>query len=142
VLEQAPLPQQGDLLSILGVFAEPLLEPRRFVDLIGRKRLMSSDLFDYLMKDREAELRAELRSEYEAQLRQQEIQLRRQELQQILEDTLLVQFPDIPFAMVRNVRRIEQPAALSHLIVAVQQVPDLAAAEQLLREAAEQAPGE
>jgi hypothetical protein len=142
VLEQAPLPQQGDLLSILGVFAEPLLEPRRFVDLIGRERLMSSDLFDELMKDREAELRAELRSEYEAQLRQQEIQLRRQELQQILEDTLLVQFPDIPFAMVRNVRGIEQPAVLSHLIVAVQQVPDLAAAEQLLREAAEQAPGE
>jgi hypothetical protein len=132
VLEQAPLPQQGDLLSILGVFAEPLLEPRRFVDLIGRERLMSSDLFDELMKDREAELRAELRSEYEAQLR-------RQELQQILEDTLLVQFPAAPLALVRTIRQVQQPAVLSRLIVAVQQVPDLAAAEQLLRESAEQA---
>ena len=135
VLAQAPLPQQGDLRSILGMFAEPLLEPRRCVDLIGKERLMRSDLFDYLMKDREVELRAELRSEYEAQLR-------RQELQQILEDTLLVRFPDIPFALVRNVRWIEQPAVLSRLIVAVQQMPDLAAAEQLLREAAEQATGE
>jgi len=132
VLEQAPLPQQGDLLSILGVFAEPLLEPRRFVELIGRERLMSSDLFDYLMKDREAELRAELRSEYEAQLRWQE-------LQQILEDTLLVQFPAAPLALVRTIRQVRQPAVLSRLIVAVQQVPDLAAAEQLLRDAAEQA---
>jgi hypothetical protein len=39
-------------------------------------------------------------------------------------------------------RWIGQPAELSRLIVAVHQVPDLAAAEQLLREAAEQAPGE
>jgi|GEM_PF-4232831 len=40
VLAQAPLPQQGDLRSILGMFAEPLLEPRRCVDPIGRERLL------------------------------------------------------------------------------------------------------
>jgi hypothetical protein len=131
VLEQAPSPQQGDLLSILGVFAEPFLETQRFVDLVGRERLMSSDLFDYLMKDREAELQAQL----QAQLRQQEEHFRL-EFQQALEDTLLVRFPAAPLALVRDIRRIEAPAELRRLIVAVQQVPDLVAAEQLLREAA------
>jgi hypothetical protein len=131
VLEQAPPPQQGDLLSILGVFAEPFLETQRFVDLVGRERLMSSDLFDYLMKDREAELQAQL----QAQLRQQEEHFRL-EFQQALEDTLLVRFPAAPLALVRDIRRIEAPPELRRLIVAVQQVPDLAAAEQLLREAA------
>lgn len=125
VLEQAPPPQQGDLLSILGVFAEPLLEPQQFVDLVGRERLMSSDLFDYLMKDREAELHAQFRHE----------------LQQLLEDTLLVRFPAAPLALVRDIRRIDDPSVLRRLIVAVQQVPDLAAAEQVLREAAAQTDG-
>lgn len=141
VLQQAPLSQQGDLLSILGVFAEPLFEPQRFVALVGRERLMSSDLFDYLMKDREAELR----TTYEAQLQQKDVQLQqkvqqevRHELQQVLEDTLVVRFPDAPLALVRLLRRVQQPVDLRHLIVAVQQVPNLATAEQLLSEAAQQ----
>jgi hypothetical protein len=86
---------------------------------------MSSNLFDYLMKDREAELQTQFR----------------QELQQLLEDTLLVRFPAAPLALVRDIRRIEAPAELRRLIVAVQQVPDLAAAEQLLREAAQTGAG-
>jgi hypothetical protein len=86
---------------------------------------MSSNLFDYLMKDREAELQTQFR----------------QELQQLLEDTLLVRFPAAPLALVRDIRRIEAPPELRRLIVAVQQVPDLAAAEQLLREAAQAGAG-
>jgi hypothetical protein len=170
VLTQAPPTQQGDLLSILGVFAEPLVDAKRFTDLVGRERLMSSDLFDYLMKDREAELR----SGYEAKLHQQEAQFRealhqqeahfreqqearlrealhqqeahfreqqevrlREVLQQTLEDLVLVRFPSAPLTLARDIRQIHDPAALRRLMVAVQQVPDLIAAEALLHEAAQ-----
>ncbi len=107
VVAQAPLTQQSDLLSILGTFAEPLLQPRRFMNLVGREKLMSSGLFDLLMQEREAELR----EMYEDKLRQQEEQLRRQQeeeqlrrqqeqfrqdLQQTLAETLLVRFPAAP----------------------------------------------
>ncbi len=139
VLAQAPPPQQSDLLSILGVFAEPFVDIQRFVQWVGRERLMSSDLFDYLMKDREAELREELRNMYEARLQAQEVQLhqQREQLQQALEGTLMVRFPTAPLTLMRLIHQIQQPAVLGRLIVAVQQVPDLAAAEQLLQEAAQ-----
>jgi len=58
-----------------------------------------------------------------------------------LEDTLLVQFPAAPLVLVRDIRRIDDPATLGRLIVAVQQVSDPAAAEQVLREAAAQTDG-
>jgi hypothetical protein len=52
VQQQAPRPQQGDLLSILGVFAEPLMETERFKRLVGRERLMESKLFNDLFQER------------------------------------------------------------------------------------------
>ena len=38
--------QQADLLTIFGIFGEPLLATERFVRMIGRERLMGSDLID------------------------------------------------------------------------------------------------
>jgi hypothetical protein len=141
VVEQAPPTQQGDLLSILGTFAEPLLQPRRFMNLVGREKLMGSGLFDLLMQEREAELRemyeTKLREQQAHMRQQQEEQQFRQQVQQTLEDTLLIRFPAAPLALVRDIRRIQRPSELHRLIVAVQQVPDLAAAEQLLHAAAQ-----
>ncbi len=37
VIDQAPPPQQADLLSILGVFAEPLIDAASFVTLVGKE---------------------------------------------------------------------------------------------------------
>jgi hypothetical protein len=102
--------------------------------MIGREKLMDSKLLDYLMKEREAEFQ-EREAELKIQFRQQEEQLRH-DLQQLLEDTLLIHFPSTPLAVVRDMRRVENPAELRRLIVEVQRVPDLAAAERLLREAA------
>jgi hypothetical protein len=132
VLTQAPLPQQDDLLAILGTFATPYIKAEQFIAMVGRERLMSSELFEYLMKDREAELQDQI---------QQRDEQRRQELQTILEDTLLIRFPAMPHVLARDIRRITDPATLSQLIVAVQQVSDLAAATQLVRDAAGQAEG-
>ncbi len=54
------LPQQADLLSILGVFAEPLINHERFVQIVGRERLMASDLLSYLMEEKLAEMQGKL----------------------------------------------------------------------------------
>ncbi|MFP4441320.1 MAG: hypothetical protein ACLFVO_29155, partial [Chloroflexaceae bacterium] len=75
----------------------------------------------------------------EEQLRRQQEEEFRQQVQQTLEDTLLIRFPAAPLALVRDIRRIQRPSELHRLIVAVQQMPDLAAAEELLHAAARQA---
>jgi hypothetical protein len=141
VLQQAPQSEQGDLLSILGTFAVPLLKPQRFIDLVGKEKLMSSEFFDYLMqeytaefKEREAALEAALKEREAAllaQLRQQET-----EFQQLLEDALLVRFPDAPLSLVQDIRRVHNPGQLRRLVMAVQQVADLSEFEQLLHAAA------
>jgi len=159
VLQQAPQSEQGDLLSILGAFAVPLLKPQRFIDLVGREKLMSSEFFDYLMqeyaaefKEREAVLEAALKEreaaleaalkEREAALKEREAallaQLRRQEteFQQLLEDALLVRFPDAPLSLVQDIRRVNHAGQLRRLVMAVQQVADLSEFEQLLHAAA------
>ncbi len=51
VLTTAPPPQQADLLAILGVFAAPIMEPARFINLVTKEKLMSSDLIEYLAQD-------------------------------------------------------------------------------------------
>ncbi len=49
----------------------------------------------------------------------------------------MVCFPPVSITLVRDIRRVQQPAELHRLIVAVQQTPDLAGTAQLLREAAQ-----
>jgi len=141
VLAHAPAPQQSDLLSILGVFAEPLYDVHRFTNFIGRDRLMSSGLFEYLMQEREAEWqeREAEWQEREAELRQQTEAAQREAirtLQQILMETILLRFPTAPIALTRDIQRVQRSDVLSHLIIAVQQAPDVDRVAQLLREAA------
>ncbi len=134
VLTHAPALQQSDLLSILGVFAEPLYDAYRFTNFIGRDRLMSSGLFEYLMKEREAEWQ-----EREAEWQERTEIIQREairSLQQILVETILLRFPTAPMALTRDIQQIQRSDALSHLIIAVQQAPDLDRVAQLLREAA------
>ncbi len=139
VLQQAAPAEQADLLAILGALAVPLFDAQRFITLVGRNRLMESQLFERLFKDREDELQEQMRQQQE-QMRQQQEQFR-VALQQLLEDTLMVRFPTAPIALVGVIRQIEEPATLRRLIVAVQQVPDLAAAEQVVRATAQQRNG-
>ena len=67
VLATAPLAQQADLLTILGVFAAPLMEPGRFINLVTREKLMSSDLIEYLVQDVVKDAVAQALQEQEAQ---------------------------------------------------------------------------
>ena len=105
--------RQADLLTILGVFAAPLLEPERFVQLISKERLMASELISYLFKD--------------------ELE---QALVQMVEDTVSVRFPDLPADALAPLREVHDAQRLRALHRAVLQAPDAASAERLLRDAA------
>jgi hypothetical protein len=116
ILQQAPLTQQADLLVILGVFGEPLIPGERFVRLVGKERLMTSDLVTYLMEEQVAEREARYV----------------EELQHTLEATIAARFPQAPLGLALTIRRITQPDDLHRLIVAVVRAPDLLAVEQEL----------
>ncbi|NJN66467.1 MAG: hypothetical protein HC884_07000 [Chloroflexaceae bacterium] len=153
VLQEAPVAQQADLLSILGAFAEPLIEPQRFVRMVGKEQLMSSDLLSYLMAEKEAEFlkkEAELkgvleaeRARYEAD--QAELLAREKErtlshlleLQQILADTVVTRFPQAPLALVNDIHRVRNPVQLRVLISAALRAPELGEFERQLHQAAE-----
>jgi hypothetical protein len=120
----ALLPQQADLLSILGVFAEPLIKHERFVRIVGREKLMASDLLSYLMEEKLAELK-------EGTLRQ---------LQTTLEEAVLARFPDAPLALAHEIRRVSDPQQIQQLIVTVIRAADLAQFEQALAQAISPAP--
>jgi predicted transposase YdaD len=148
---EAALPQQADLLSILGVFAEPLMKRERYVRLVGREKLMASDLLTYLMEEKLAEVRAEKDAEKEAALEAAREAAREaaheaaheaaknaaiDQLQQTLEEVVIARFPDAPIALVHDIQRITDPRQLQQLIVAVIRAADLPDFERSLAQAA------
>jgi hypothetical protein len=157
VLRQAPLPQQPDLLSILGVFAEPLIAPERFARLVGKERLMASDLLTYLMDEKLAEVEKQHAAELAAkdaalmaaelaakdaalvaELAAKDVALR-QAPQDAAEDAVVLRFPNIPAILVCTIRRLTDPEQLKALHTRALQAPDQATVERLL---AELAPGD
>jgi hypothetical protein len=121
VLREAPPEQQADLLVILGVFGEPLIAAERFVRLVGKERLMASDLVSYLMEEQVTE----------RELRYVE------ELQRTLEATIAARFPAAPLSLAQTIHGITSTDALHQLIVAVVRAEELAAVEQALAQAAQ-----
>lgn len=105
VWSTAVLPQQADLLSILGVFAEPLIAPDRFVRMVGKERLMASDLLTYLMDEKITELQAEKQSEI-AELRAELEAEKLRQFQQALEEGVVARFPEAPPVLLQHIRRI------------------------------------
>lgn len=119
VLDRAPLAQQADLLSILGVFAEPLIDAVSFIALVGKEKLMASDLISHLVDEKVAELEQKLAATLHV-------------LQTAVEDAVILRFPNTPAALVRKIRSLtdlEQLAALQRDLL---RAPDQAAAEALL----------
>jgi len=119
VLTQAPLTQQADLLSILGIFSEPLMDSAGFVRLVGREKLMASDLITYLVGEKVAELEQDRATVYRA-------------LQDAVVDTVVLRFPNTPAVLVRNVQFLNDLDQLVALRRAVLQAPDQPAVEALL----------
>jgi hypothetical protein len=93
LIQQAPCPQQADLLSILGVFAERIMTIERFAQFVGKERLMESRLLDYLVAEKTAAIRAEGQAEGE-----------RQQARQFILDTLVTRLSPT----VQDYRRMER----------------------------------
>lgn len=152
-LERAdPGRQQADLLTILGIFAEPLVETARFVRMVGRERLMASDLISYMAGERIAELERQhaARLEQERAAKEQERAAKEQEraakeqerlaaqaavtaLAGAVEDTVIARFPDMPIAMVAGLRQTRDVERLRELHGAILRAPDQASVERLLQ---------
>jgi hypothetical protein len=132
LLTAAPPPQQADLLTILGVFAAPIMAPARFIDLVTKEKLMSSDLIEYLAKDiiaeQEAKWQARLEAEQSARLLQTE--------RETLEALVSLRFPDAPMRLTNLIRKITDVTRFPALRADIPDVPDVATLEQRLRDAA------
>mgnify|MGYP005853775507 CR=1 FL=1 len=155
VLHQAPAPQQADLLSILGVFAAPLLEPAAFIRLVTKEKLMSSELIEYLTRDiiaeQEAKWQARLDTERQALEAQRQVlaleaerqalaleaerQARLRTEQETLEAMVQLRFPEAPMRLSFLIRQIHAVERLQALRAQVPIVADLATLEQQIRDA-------
>lgn len=112
-------PMQGELLATLGIFAEPLLATDRFIRLVTKERLMTTNLIATLMQDKVTEFD------------QRETQWR-QALQHAIEAVLITRFPEAPLRLITNLRQIRDPEQLAGLHQAVLYAPDVATVERLL----------
>ncbi len=142
VLSAVALPQQADLLSILGIFAEPLIDHQRFVRIIGKEKLMASDLITYLMEEKLAELEAEkqsaiaaveakLEAEKQSAIAAEKAAVLRQ-FQDAFEQMVRTRFPDAPPTIGQQIQRVTAPQQLQELLITAIRVADLPAFEQAL----------
>lgn len=152
ILHQLDPAAQGELLSALGIFAEPLMTAERFVRLITKERLMSTDLISYLMQDKIAEW-AQERTELTAQIQAaQEAAMKEAAMKeaamkeaaaaalkmahQAIEDILIARFPEMPVIVLHTIRQITDPARLQALFKPLATAATLDEARQLLTAAA------
>jgi hypothetical protein len=131
LLTTAPLPQPADLLTILGVFAAPIMAPVRFIDLVTKEKLMSSDLIEYLAKDMLAEQEAKWQARLEAE-REACLQTERETLASMVS----LRFPDAPMHLTHLISKITDVSKLQALRADIPDMPDLATLEQRLRDTA------
>jgi hypothetical protein len=96
------------------------------VRLVGKERLMTSELVTFLMEE---------------QVSQREARYV-EDLQDTLEATIAARFPAAPLSLALIIRRIMQPEELHRLIVAVVRAPNLETVEQELNRAAPPTAGE
>ena len=140
VLEgMTPGQAQGDLLSALGIFGEGLIGAGEFERLIGKERLMSSSLMEYLYKDKlagvEREHAAE-RAQFESEREQRERE--RVRVRQAVVDAVSARFPQAPIAVVMPLQQVRDAERLYQVLRSVVRAPDQAAAEEAIREAAQE----
>jgi len=138
---------QNDLLTILGIFAAPLVATERLVHMIGRERLMGSELIEYLMAEklaehdreleaREARLEARLAEERAARERaavEAQAQAAVAALDATVQDAVIARFPNTPFSAIGGLRQIRDVHRLQELHAAILRAPDQATVERLLQ---------
>jgi len=141
-------PAQAEVLTALGVFAEPLMATERFIRLVTKERLMASDLISYLMQEKVAEWeqkeadweQKEADWEQEKAALQTQIQVAQQTMvqagQHAIAGILIARFPDAPLAVMNDIQRITRPERLQALIGSLSRAATLDDARRLLADAA------
>lgn len=119
-------PLQAELLTALGIFAEPIIHTEQFIRLVTKERLMSSDLLTVLMQDKVQEYAAR-----EAMLYQN--------LQQMVEETVMIRFPQAPARLILLLRSIPDLAQLRAVHRAILQANDLTSVIPMIEHAAQDA---
>jgi len=150
LIQQTAPPSQGELLAALGIFAEPLVSTERFIRLVTKERLMTSDLISYLLKDKLAEMEQAHKQEL-ARLEQEKAgleQKREQERTRLEQEkagirgalhvaiinTLQVRFPNTPSQMLGQVTRIEDAVQLQRVFQLALNAASLSAVKDVLDE--------
>jgi hypothetical protein len=152
IVTETAADEQGELLAMLSVFAEPLIEPTVFLDLVGKERVMTSGVIGLLVAEQVAEETAKLHKELAERDRQvaeqaqqvaerdQQVAERDQRLRELyvrtIEDVLVARFPTVPLTAIRPLREITQLETLETLRTAVLDAPDQAHAVALIAAAA------
>jgi hypothetical protein len=156
VLTQAPRTDQADLLSILGALAESVMDKERFVRLVGKERILQSELFNYVfqgeleafekekarLEAENAKLVAQLQELVEAAKVEREATIREQHVQQALVEALLTRFQTVPPALVHDIWRVKRPEQAHALIVGIVQAATLEEFEALLKQTVNHSPGQ
>lgn len=126
VIREAPQDRQADLLSILGVFAEPLINPAQYVQMMGRERLMESKLLELLVQEKEAEMRErEARREAEMGVREaQREESLRMTLKGAIEGVIIARFPSAPVAILKPIQDVQDTDRLTQILLGVSQAQD------------------
>jgi len=144
VLGQAASPRhKADLLSVLSVFSEPLIESRRFIQMVGKEQFMASDVLSILVEGRVAEVRQEMTAEFQARLEKEQARLEKEQaelsqaratFEDAVTDVLITRFPTVPMLYLTAIKAIHDLGRLQTLHHALLRAPDQEAAEQILRQ--------
>jgi hypothetical protein len=147
LLSEVAAPMQAELLAALGIFAEPLVDAERFIRLVTKERLMSSDLISVLTADLVEEKDALLLEksvllhergtllQEKDMLLQERVLLAQQvqeRLRQAIEDILVTRFPMAPLRITTQLRNVINPDQLQSLIHVAALAPDVATIEQAI----------
>jgi hypothetical protein len=116
LIEHVDPPVQSELLAALGIFAEPLIAIEKFVRLVTKERLMTSDLITYLTMEKTAELEHKLVDS----------------LQHATELLIMARFPNARVTIISDIRRVTDEDHLRRLLDTIAQAPDIATVEQAL----------
>lgn len=134
LMQETRPPIQGELLAALGMLSETLLSTERFIRLITKERLMTSDLLSVLMHDKVQEYEqreATLVQDFE----QREATLY-ETLQQVIEDSLIARFPLAPARLLPLLRSIHDPTLLRYVHRTILDASDIASVIPVIEEAA------
>ncbi len=160
IQQETTMPQQAELLSTLGIFAERLMPAEEFIQKVGRNNLMESALIQYFVDDALKKNKEEMEVQQRSALETQKVEFEAQKvefeaqkqailenqlaqmegkqvssLQQTLTLALVRRFPQAPAALVQDIWQITNPEQLYAMIVELAAATNVSEFEQALKHA-------